>query len=137
LRGIDAQPHVVAVAVGVLEPGHHLAGDQAANDRRYRAEVEPEVAGGLAVHGDAHLGPRLILAGIDVGGARHLPQARHHLLTQFTQTRQVAAANRHLDRFGGFAASTCRAGSTARPFRWLRLRASSPAPPRRISAGWI
>ena len=72
LGGLHAQAHVVAVAVGVFELRNHFAGHQAAHGGGHGAEVQAQVAGGLAVHRHAHLGLRLFLAGVHVGGAGHL-----------------------------------------------------------------
>ena len=72
LRTLDAQPHIVAVAVGVLELRDDLAGDQTAHGRRHGSQVEAQVARLLPVQADPQLRPRVFLAGVHIRGAGHV-----------------------------------------------------------------
>ena len=100
LRGVHPQANVVAVAVGVLELGDHFAGHQSAHGGGHRSEVEPQIAGGLAVEVHPEFRPGVLLAGVHIHRARHALGDPQQSPAQARHDGKVVAAQTDLDRFG-------------------------------------
>src|ERR1039458_4112338 len=99
VRAFHAQADVVAVAIRVFELRDHLTRHQSPHGGCDRTQVEPQIARGIAVQCDAHLGLRLLFAGVHVHGAGDLCGYRHHLFRERRQGPEFGAPHADLNRF--------------------------------------